>query len=157
VLQIAWPGVDNESKMTAMALEKPRYDDPRRMRELLVRYSDLAKKHALCSVMVGMSAAEGDLVFPELIDYLESALRVDDRIFRMTRERAILFLADVDRDQAERVIERNLATFRANFCVSADPDFEARYFELRPQGQNLSLRDVLSALFGSGSGEHALN
>jgi GGDEF domain-containing protein len=143
--------------MTAMALDKPRYDDPRRMRELLVRYSDLAKKHSLCSTLVGMSAAEGDLVFPELIDFLESALRVDDRIFRMTRERAILFLADVDSAQAEHVIERNLASFRANFCVSADPVFQTRYFEVRPQGQVLSLREVLPALFGAGSGESALN
>lgn len=139
--------------MTAMALEKSRYDDPRLMRDLLIRYTDLAKKHMLCSVIVGMSAPEGDLIFPEVIDFLESALRVDDRIFRMTRERAMLFLADIDRAQAELVVARNLEAFRANFSTSAEPELCARYFEVRPQAQALSVRDVLPALFVTATGE----
>lgn len=139
--------------MTAMALEKPLYDDPRRMRELLNRYTDLARKHSICSVIVGISAPEGDLVFPEVIDFLESALRVDDRIFRMTRERSLLFLADVDRAQAELVIARNLAAFRANFSPSAEPEWSVRYFEVRPQAAPPSVRDVLPALFVAGAGE----
>ncbi len=133
--------------MTAMALEKPRYDDPRLMRDLLLRYTDLARVHSLRSVIVGMSAPEGDLIFPEVIDFLESALRVDDRIFRMTRERAMLFLADVDRSQAELVIERNLSAFRATFGTSAEPEVSARYFEVLPQARPLSVREVLPALF----------
>ena len=85
-------------------------DDPRRLRELLERCCDLANQHVLPSVVVGVAGAEGELLFPELIDYIESALRVEDAVFRMTRERAVLFVAEDDlepvRHGPDRGIER---------------------------------------------------
>ena len=82
--------------MGEMAIDG-RNHDPLRLRELLGRAENLAARHALSSVVVGMAGLEGDLIFPEIVDYVESALRVDDAIFRLTRERAVLVLADVDR------------------------------------------------------------
>ena len=64
------------------------YDDPRRLREILTRASDLASEHELTCVLVGLAGFEGDLLFPEVLNFVESALRVDDSVFRMTRERA---------------------------------------------------------------------
>ena len=63
--------------MDQMAIDG-RNHDPLRLRELLSRAESLASQHALSSVVVGMAGPEGDLIFPEVVDYLESALRVDD-------------------------------------------------------------------------------
>jgi hypothetical protein len=134
--------------MTAMPLGAPRNDDPRRMRELLGHYAGLASRHDLSSVLVGLAAAEGDLLFPELVDFFESALRVDDRIFRMTRERAVLFLADVDRARAEEIVKRGLSGFRAQFALSADPEIALGWFQLGPGSSRVTVKDVLPALFG---------
>ena len=101
--------------MTATHIDKNRNDDPLRMREILIKATDLAEGHSIASVMVGMTAATGDLLFPEFVAFVESALRVDDAIFRMTRERAVLFLADVKVEQAEEIVERNLTGFRNHF------------------------------------------
>jgi len=70
-------------------------DDPRKLSAMIARVSELAETHAVSSVVVGVAAEEGDLLFPDYLAYLESALRVEDQIFRMTRERAVLYLADV--------------------------------------------------------------
>ena len=86
-------------------------DDPRTLRTLVARVSGLAEKHAVHSVMVGLAAPEGDLLFPEFVEYLKSALRMEDGIFRMTRERAVIHLADVDVATATGVIERLMADF----------------------------------------------
>ena len=96
-------------------------DDPRKLRELLGKAALLASDHSLSSVVVGIAAAEGELVFPDVVDFVESALRVDDAIFRMTRDRAVLFLADVSRSNAEAIVDRLLADFRAKTCVSQLP------------------------------------
>jgi len=98
--------------MDAMPLNGSRSDDPRRLRELIHKASSFASAYDLTSVMVGMSGVEGDLMFPEMVDYVGSALRIDDGIFRLTRERVIFFLADADRQRAEEIMERLLVGFR---------------------------------------------
>ena len=69
----------------------------------------------LPSVIIGIAGPDGDLMFPELADFVESALRVEDSIFRVTRERAMLLLADVDRTRAGEILDRLLEDFRQRF------------------------------------------
>jgi hypothetical protein len=122
-------------------------DDPRRLRELLERSWELAQAHTLSFVVVGIAGREGDLELSELIDFIESSLRVEDAIFRMTRERSVLFLADVDRLQAERVVDRLLEGFRQRFPAASPPDVKIGYFEVKPGARGVSVRDVLAAVF----------
>jgi len=122
-------------------------DDPRKLRELLGKAALLASDHSLTSVVVGIAAAEGELVFPDVVDFVESALRVDDAIFRMTRDRAVLFLADVSRSNAEAIVDRLLADFRAKTCVSQLPGLSLGFFEVSAGTQALSVKEVLPELF----------
>ncbi len=126
-----------------------RNHDPLRLRELLSRAESLASRHALCSVVVGMAGPEGDLVFPEIVDYVESALRVDDAIFRMTRERAVLVLADVDRQRAEEIIGRLLSGFSEQYAQSSEPEIHLGYFEVTPQHKHLTVKEVLPTVFAA--------
>lgn len=126
-------------------------EDPRRLRELLARSCELAERHTVTSVVVGLATREGDLLAPEIIDFIESALRVEDAVFRMTRERAVLFLTDVDRSQAERILARVLADFTERFPTLGGPEVRFGYFEVRPDARGLSLKDVLPVLFGERS------
>lgn len=135
--------------MVAMPLNESQNDDPRRLRELIYKASSFASDYHLTSVMVGMSGAEGDLLFPEMVDYVGSALRIDDGIFRLTRERAIFFLADTDRQGAEEIMERLLVGFREHFTPSQEQRVSFGYFEVTPEKGNLTVRDVLLALFNS--------
>jgi len=112
------------------------------------RISDLAETHSVSSVVVGIAAAEGDLLFPEYMAYLESALRVEDQIFRMTRERAVLYLADVDATCAAEVLVRIFADFCEEFPSAEAPEFEQRMLEVRPGLGPLSVKDVLTTVFG---------
>ena len=125
------------------------YDDPRKLRELLGRASTLASEHDLSSVVVGVAGNEGDLLFPEVIDYFESSLRVDDAVFRMTRERAVLVMADVDESQAREIVERLSNEFRERFSAAVDPTFECGYFEVTPDMSELTVKQVLPTLFGA--------
>ena len=122
-------------------------DDPRRLRSLLDRACDLAREHAVPSVMLGLTGVEGDGSFPEFIVYLQSALRVEDAIFRMTRERAVIHLADLDREQAREVFHRLLSDFSDEFPSMTEPRFEARYFEVKPGTENARVKDVLTEIF----------
>ncbi len=122
-------------------------DDPRRLRELLERCCDLANEHTLPSVVVGVAGVEGDLLFPELVDYIESALRVEDAVFRMTRERAVLFVADVDRGRALEIVERLLADFRERFPTARAPDVSLGFYQVAPGMQRPALKEVLPAVF----------
>jgi len=131
-----------------MAQRRGSSDDPRKLRDLLSRTCLLAAEQSVRSVVVGLAAGEGDLLFPELVDFVESALRVEDSIFRMTRERAVLFLADVDRGQADHVVERLLMGFRERFPSAAPPEVTLGFLEISPQDGNLTLKDVLPAVFG---------
>jgi hypothetical protein len=124
-----------------------RNDDPRKLREMLEKAADLAYEHALHSTVVGLAADEGDLLFPELVDYVESALRMDDSIFRMTRERAVLLLADVGLVGAREIVERLLSGFRDRFARVQEPDVRFSFFEVQPDGGEVSVKRVLPALF----------
>ena len=95
--------------MSEMATIAGGNDDPRKLRDVLGRATALASDHSLQSVMVGLAAPEAGLVFPQLIDFIESALRVEDVVFRMTRDRAVVFLADVDLARAKQILDRLLA------------------------------------------------
>lgn len=122
-------------------------DDPRRLRELIGRARTLSLDHRIPSVFVGLAAPEGDLVFPDLIEFVQSSLRIEDHVFRMTRERAILMLSDATREHAETVIERLLADFREQFPTAAEPFVSVGFFLVEPGTEELSARDVLPAVF----------
>lgn len=126
-------------------------DDPRRLRELLARTQELGGRHEYASVVVGFAAPEGDLVFPDFMAYVESELRVEDAIFRLTRERALLFLTDVECRGAEEIVERLVAGFRRSYPMREAFAVEIRYFEIPPGGSALSVKDVLPVVLGSRS------
>jgi hypothetical protein len=133
--------------MASQSFDRARNDDPRRLRELLGRVADLASDHRLTSVVVGMAAPEGDALFPEVVDFVESALRVDDSIVRMTRERSVLFLTDVDRPQAEQIMERLLSGFCEHFAAVEPPPVSLGYFEVGPASSQPTVKEVLPAVF----------
>jgi hypothetical protein len=122
-------------------------EDPRRLRDLLARSCELAERHTVTSVVVGLSAREGDLLIPEIIDFVESALRVEDAVFRMTRERAVLFLTDANQTQAQQILTRVLSDFRERFATASAPNVELGFYEVRPEARGVGLKDVLPAVF----------
>ena len=124
-------------------------DDPRKLSAMIARVSDLAEVHSVQSVMVGISAPEGDLLFQDYLAYLESALRVEDQIFRMTRERVVLYLADVDATGAAEVLVRLFGEFCDEFPSADAPEYEQRMLEVRPGSGDLSVKSVLNAIFGT--------
>jgi len=134
--------------MDVMATGKSN-DDPRKLREILDKAAGLATDHSLHSVVVGLAAEEGDLLFPELVDYVESALRMDDAIFRMTRERAVLLLADVAQEGAQEIIGRLCSGFNDRFARLREPAVRFSFFEVKPNDGEVSVKRVLPALFSS--------
>ncbi len=122
-------------------------DDPRRLRDLLLRSQELSSAHALPSVIAGLAGAEGELLWPELVNYIESALRVEDTIFRLTRERVVLFLADVSKDAAREIVERLLHSFTEHFPSAQPLEVARRFFEVGPGRSDLRLKDILPAIF----------
>jgi GGDEF domain-containing protein len=122
-------------------------DDPRRLRSLIEKATELASEHAVPSVLVGLKAEEGELCFPEFIDFLQARLRVEDGIFRMTRERVVLHLADVDRGQTEEILHRLIAEFNDQYPSMTDAEFDVRCVEVKPGLAELSVKDVLKDLF----------
>lgn len=124
-------------------------DDPRRLRELLDRALDLAREHAVPSVVVGLAGVEGDLAFPDFVAYLQSALRVEDAIFRLTRERAVVYLADLDPTRAQEVLARLATDFASEFPATAESTFEIHLFEVKPGSANLRVKDVLTQIFSA--------
>jgi len=135
--------------MVEAHMTRDRNDDPRKLSAMIARVSDLAATHAVSSVVVGVAAEEGDLLFPDYLAYLESALRVEDQIFRMTRERAVLYLADVNAAAAAEVLVRIFADFCEEFPTMEAPEFEQRMIEVKPGIGELSVKDVLTSVFGS--------
>jgi len=101
----------------------------------------------LRSVVVGLSGLEGDPLFEEVVRFICSALRVDDSIFRMTRNRAVFFLADVDLAGATEIMERVLRDFGVRFPASQVAEVSLSYFEVSPGMQSVTLKEVLPALF----------
>ena len=135
--------------MVEAEMSRTMNDDPRKLTQMISRVSDLAEAHAVCSVVVGVAAKEGDLLFPDYLAYLESALRVEDQIFRMTRERAVLYLSDVDATCAAEVLVRIFGQFCDEFPTTDPPEFEQRMLEVTPGVGPLSVKDVLTSVFGS--------
>lgn len=135
--------------MVEAEMTRDRHDDPRKLTAMIARVSDLAANHAVCSVVVGVAAEEGDLFFPDYIDYLVSALRVEDQIFRMTRERALLYLSDVDATCAAEVLVRIYSEFCKEFPAASEPEFDQRMLEIRPGSPPITVRDVLTSVFGA--------
>jgi hypothetical protein len=121
--------------------------DPRRLRELMDRVASLAESHEVPSVVVGVAGRDGDPRIPEFMDFVESALRMEDAIFRMTRERSVLFLTDVDRDQAEDVVDRLMVSFTEQTASSEPPSVALGYAAVAAGPDAPLLRDVLLEAF----------
>ena len=128
--------------------------DPRRLRELMERAELLLREHGLRSVVVGLAGFEGDSLFPEIVDYIESALRVDDSVFRLTRERVVLLLTDVDTDKASGIVHRLLGEFRENFPSPIEPAVGLGFFEVAPGVVDVSVKAVLPTLFATPPKSH---
>ncbi len=124
--------------------------DPRRLRTLMDRASLLVRDHGVRSVFVGIAGTEGDLLVPEFIAFVESELRVEDGIFAMTRERALLLLTDVDRAQAESVLGRVAGEFESRFPSSASLDVSVRCFEVGPGSAHPTAKEILPVVFDRG-------
>jgi hypothetical protein len=146
--------VDIPGTMVAMPVDQTRNDDPRKLRELLAKALDLAGDHQLASVVVGMSGFEDDLLFPEVVDFMASALRADDSIFRMTRNRAIFFIADSDPTRAADIMDRVLEGFVERFAPAEPPALSLSYFEVTPSMKGVTLKEILPALFTPEPGSH---
>jgi GGDEF domain-containing protein len=76
-------------------------------------------------------------------------MRVDDAIFRMTRERVVCFLADADEARAREIMERLLIDFSERFTPSEEPRIALKYFEVTPEIRHLSVREVLPSIFSA--------
>jgi hypothetical protein len=140
--------------MVEAHMSQDQNDDPRKLSAMISRVSNLAESHSVSSVMVGVAAQEGDLLFPDYLAYLESALRVEDQIFRMTRERIVLYLADLDAVGAAEVLLRIFAEFCEEFPSADSPEYEQRMLEIRPGIGPLSVKEVLTSVFGPGDIVH---
>lgn len=121
--------------------------DPRRLRGMMDRASDLARGHQVTSVFVGIAGREGDFLAPEFIDFVESALRMEDAIFRLIRERAVVLLTDADRTRAEEIFERLRGDFAARFGSSMEFEVALRYFQVDGHGGHATAKVVLPAIF----------
>jgi GGDEF domain-containing protein len=124
-------------------------DDPRKLSALLARIAELAESHNVNSVVVGVSARAGDRLFPEFVEFLRSALRVEDGIYRMTRERAVVHLADLDMDGGQTVFNRLLDEFMEEFPAARDPEFEINFYLVAAGSENLQNKQVLTEIFPS--------
>jgi hypothetical protein len=139
--------VDTPSVMEEIFSVQSMNDDPRKLNQLLARATELAQVHNVSSVVVGLAAPEGDPLFPDFIAFLQSALRVEDRIFRMTRERAVLHLADVELVNGQMVLERLVEGFREEFPSLSPPSFETRFYDVKRGIGTLKAKDVLVEIF----------
>ncbi len=126
---------------------KPSVDDPRKLSSLLARVAELSHGHNVGSVIVGLAAPMGDRLFPEFVEFLSSALRVEDGIYRMTRERAVVHLADLDLDSGQSVLMRLMEEFIEEFPMAKDPAIEMNYFLVPPGCENLENRILLKEIF----------
>lgn len=122
-------------------------DDPRKLSAMIARAGDLAESHDVSSVVVGLAAEPGDRRFPEYIDFLAGSLRVEDAIFRMTRERAVVHLADCSLEQAEKILERLEGQFASEFPSLSKLAFVLHTFEVKPGGERPRVKEVLTEIF----------
>jgi len=121
-------------------------DDPRQLRVLFERAALCSRAHRVPCVFIGVAGDEGDLLARDFLDFVESELRVEDAIFRMLRERAVLLMTDIEEQIARRVMERLCAEFAARFAPSTELPFGFGYFQV-PPGQTPTVKDVLPVLF----------
>jgi len=111
------------------------------------RVTSLAEDHEVRSIVVGVAGREGDPLIPEFMDFVESALRMEDAIFRMTRERSVLFLTDVDLVRGEGIVARLLESFAQQVSVAKPPEVRLGFAEIPPGPNPPLLRDALVAAF----------
>lgn len=133
--------------MDLSPVNRPVPDDLQKLRSILGRASGLARDHGLRSVMVGLAGSESDPEFPDMVDFVESELRMEDAVFRLTRERVVLFVADVDRAAAEEIMRRILLGYCERAARADDPPVRLHYFEVHPGSDPLTVKEVLPALF----------
>ena len=133
--------------MELSTVNGPVADDLQKLRGILGRATSLAREHALTSVMVGLAGPIGDPDFPEVVDFVESELRMEDAVFRLTRDRVVLFVADVSRADAEEIMERILLGYCERSSRTVDPQLTLRYFEVPAGTDQLTVKEVLPALF----------
>jgi hypothetical protein len=137
----------------AMALPTPiAKDDPRQLRVLFERAVVCSRIHKVPCTFVGAAAPEGDLLARDFLDFVESELRVEDPVFRMLRERAVLLMTDVEERMARFVMERLCAEFASRFAPRTELPFTFGYWEVRP-GETPTSKDVLPVLFGASRAE----
>jgi hypothetical protein len=122
-------------------------DDPRHLRALFDRATVLAQRHEVTSVFVGIAGRDGDLLVPDFIAFVESELRVEDAVFRMLRERAVLLLTDVDRNQAEAVMDRLRGSFSSRFAPSAFFEVDLGFHQVDAGRNVATAKEVLPRLF----------
>jgi len=125
----------------------PDRGDPRYLRALFERASLLSREHRLRSVFVGVAGPEGDLLVRDFLDFVEAELRVEDAVFRLLRERAVLLLADVDLAAASAVLSRLYDGFAARFPTTLGLRIEQGFYRVEP-GSVPTAKDVLPLLFG---------
>ena len=128
-------------------MNRPVSDDLQKLREMLSRATALVLEHGLPCVLVGMSTPEGQPEFPEVVDFVESELRVEDAIFRLTRERVVLFIADCDGRSARDITKRILLGYCERSSRLRLPNVTLSYLEVGPGTGALTVKDVLRALF----------
>ena len=121
-------------------------DDPRQLRVLFERAALCSRTHGVACVFIGVAGEEGDLLARDFLDFVDSELRVEDAIFRMLRERAVLLMTDIEERTARKVMERLCAEFAARFAPRAELPIAFGYFAV-PPGQTPTVKDVLPALF----------
>lgn len=121
--------------------------DPRHLRALFERASLLSRKHRLPSVFVGVAGPEGDLLVRDFLDFVEAELRVEDIVYRLLRERAVLWLADVDLAGANGVMGRLHDDFASRFPTTLGLRIERGFHRVEP-GTVPTAKDVLPLLFG---------
>lgn len=134
----------------AMQTSETAKRDPRRLRALMDRAFVLMREHKIGSVFIGIAGPEGDLLIPEFVAFLESQLRVEDGIFVLTRERAVLLLTDVDVVQAKQVVERIREDFGNRFPTAGDLPVSIRYHAVRAGGKQPTAKIILPRLFSNG-------
>ena len=121
--------------------------DPRYLRVMMDRANELARAHGVTSVFVGIAGREGDLLVPEFIEFVESALRIEDDVFRLVRERAVLLLADVERTRAESILARLRMDFVARFAPSTEFDVSLGFWQIDPEAGTATAKEILPELF----------
>jgi hypothetical protein len=121
--------------------------DPRHLRALFDRASQLSREHRLPSVFVGVAGPEGDLLVRDFLDFVEAELRVEDLVFRLLRERAVLWLADLDLAGANGVLTRLHDDFAARFPTTVGLRLELGFHRVEP-GSVPTAKEVLPLLFG---------